>query len=34
VLFGLAIAPRATGKLASMMEGVYSWKARYLPGQQ
>jgi glycosyltransferase involved in cell wall biosynthesis len=33
VLLGLAIAPMATGKLASMMEGVHTWRVRYLPGR-
>jgi glycosyltransferase involved in cell wall biosynthesis len=34
VLVGLAIAPRATRKLASLMEGFHDWSIRYLPGQR
>lgn len=29
-LIGLAVAPRMTGKLTSMLEGVNLWRARYL----
>ncbi len=34
VLVGLAISPRATRKLASLMEGLHNWSNRYLPGQR
>jgi hypothetical protein len=34
VLVGLAVAPRATRKLASLMEGVHDWRIRYLPGRR
>ena len=34
VLVRLAISPRATRKLASLMEGLHNWSNRYLPGQR
>ena len=33
-LAGLAIAPRATGKLASLVERVQLWGMRVLPGRR
>jgi glycosyltransferase involved in cell wall biosynthesis len=33
VLLGLAIAPMATGKLASLTERVHTWRLRFLPGR-
>ncbi|MGB8061946.1 MAG: glycosyltransferase family A protein [Candidatus Sulfotelmatobacter sp.] len=34
ILAGLAIAPRATGKLAALLEGAQIWSLRYLPGRR
>jgi tetratricopeptide (TPR) repeat protein len=34
VLAGLAVAPRATGKLAALLKGVQIWSLRYLPGRR